>query len=69
MNLLTTQEAANQLGVSRRRVQAMITAGRIVAERKGRDFFIKQSELDKVKDRKRGRPPLSGVRRTSANKV
>jgi excisionase family DNA binding protein len=48
MNLLTTKEASEKLGVSVRRVQAMITDGS--------DYVIKETDLELVKDRKPGRP-------------
>ncbi len=56
MKLLTTKEAAEKLGVSVRRVQAMITDGSLSATKLGRDYVIKESELESVKDRKPGRP-------------
>jgi len=56
MNLLTTKEVAERLGVTVTRVQAMITAGRLPAEKMGRDYFIKEASLKLVADRKPGRP-------------
>lgn len=47
--MLTTHEAAALLGVSVRRVQALIAAGKLVAERRGRDWFI---DRDSVMQRK-----------------
>jgi len=55
MNLLTTKEASEKLGVSVRRVQAMITDGSLPATKLGRDYVIKESDLELVKDRKPGR--------------
>ena len=62
MNLLTTKEAAEKLGVTVRRVQAMIIDGRLKAQKLGRDYVIEDSELETVKERKTGRPskPLEG---------
>ena len=57
MDLLTTKEAAERLGVTVTRVQQMITAGRLPAEKMGRDYFIKVDDLATVEDRKPGRPP------------
>jgi len=54
--LFTTTDAAIELKVSVRRVQAMIKAGILPAERLGRDWFIKEKDLEKVKNRKPGRP-------------
>ncbi len=56
MNLLTTKEASEKLGVSVRRVQAMITDGSLPATKLGRDYVIKETDLELVKDRKPGRP-------------
>jgi excisionase family DNA binding protein len=56
MNLLTTKEAAEKLDVSVRRVQALITGGSLPATRLGRDYLIKEVDLELVKNRKPGRP-------------
>lgn len=56
MKLLTTKETADKLGVSVRRVQAMITDGSLPASKLGRDYVIQESDLEVVKDRKPGRP-------------
>lgn len=57
MELLTTKEVAERLGVTVTRVQQLIAAGRLPAEKKGRDYFIKEDDLKLVEDRKPGRPP------------
>ncbi len=57
MALITTSQAAQQLGVSVRRVQALIKARRLPAERIGRDWLINESNLERVAERKPGRPP------------
>lgn len=57
MRLLTTAEAAAQLGVHRTRVHVLIHEGRLPAERFGRAYMIKESDLKLVEDRKPGRPP------------
>lgn len=56
MQILTTTEAAIRLGVSTRRVQAMIKSGRLPATKMGRDWMIKEKDLKLVEDRKPGRP-------------
>ena len=56
MKLLTTKEVAQRLGVSIRRVQAMITAGRLPATRLGRDYLVNEKDLKIVEIRKPGRP-------------
>ncbi len=62
MNLFTTKEVAEKLGLSVRRVQAMITDGNLPAIKLGRDYVIKESDLKLVKDRKPGRPPKKDCR-------
>jgi len=57
MSLITTKEAAEKLGVSVRRVQAMITDGTLPAVKLGRDYVVKETDLELIKDRKPGRPP------------
>lgn len=60
MDALTTAQAADSLGVTAERVRQLIRAGRLPAEKVGRDFLIKKKDLVQVKDRKPGRPPRSG---------
>jgi excisionase family DNA binding protein len=59
MEFLTTLEVAEILGVTRRRVIALIEAGRLPATKFGRDYMIKEKDLKLVKDRKVGRPKKS----------
>lgn len=54
--LLTTTEAAEELFISRRRVQALIKSGRLPAKKVGRDWRIKAVDLALVEDRYPGRP-------------
>ena len=56
--LLTTTEVAEELFISKRRVQALIKAGRLPAKKLGRDWLIKKADLDLVADRSPGRPRL-----------
>ncbi len=56
MNLLTTAEAAARLKISPRRVQALISAGRLAATKHGRDWLIEEHALEAVAERKPGRP-------------
>jgi excisionase family DNA binding protein len=55
-SLLTTGQAAERLGVSERRVRAMIKAGRLPSQRIGRDHLIREEDLKLVANRKPGRP-------------
>jgi len=63
MNLLTTKATAEKLGVSVRRVQAMITDGSLPAFKLGRDYVINESDLTLVQDRKPGRPPKEKIKK------
>lgn len=59
MKLLTVDQAADELGVTPRRVRALIKAERLAAEKVGRDWLIKPKDLEAVRDRKPGRPPAA----------
>jgi excisionase family DNA binding protein len=57
MKLLNTSQAAEALGVSARRIRAMIDAGTLHAHRIGREYAIEESALSTVKTYgKPGRP-------------
>jgi excisionase family DNA binding protein len=56
MKLLTTDEVAERLGVTVRRVQAMIKGGRLPAEKMGRDWLVRETDLPLVAVRQPGRP-------------
>lgn len=55
--MLTTEGAAERLGISQRRVRALIAQGRIAAERIGRDWLIDGQRLHLAEHRPPGRPP------------
>lgn len=61
--LLTTREVAVELGLSIRRVQAMIKSGRLRAREIGPVYVVDHKDLEAVRVRKPGRP------RTSAKKA
>jgi excisionase family DNA binding protein len=54
--MLTTPEVASRLGISTRRVLALIQSGRLPSQQFGRDHLVKESDLKLVEDRKPGRP-------------
>lgn len=56
VNLLSVRQAAELLGVNRQRVQQLIEAGRLPAEKVGSYYAIRQEDLKLVKERKPGRP-------------
>jgi excisionase family DNA binding protein len=60
MNVLTTDQAGEILGVTGRRVRALIKAGRLPAIKFGNSWMINKKDLKKVAVRKPGRPPFNG---------
>jgi excisionase family DNA binding protein len=54
--MLTTPEVAKRLGISTRRVLALIQSGRLPSQQFGRDHLVKEGDLKLVEDRKPGRP-------------
>jgi len=58
MKLYTTAEAATVLGVKRDTIKQYIRRNLIPATKRGRDWFISSSELEKFKRNRRkvGRP-------------
>ena len=55
-DLITTKEAADNLGVTMRRVTALIAEGRLPSQQIGREHLIKKTDLELVRERKTGRP-------------
>lgn len=69
MKLLNTAEAATALGVSVRRVRALITEGKLSAHRVGRDYAIEDGALKGVKVYgKAGRPPKESAAENDSHK-
>lgn len=54
MALITSKEAAERLGITPRRVGALIAAGRLPATKLGRDWLIAEDALALVAERKPG---------------
>jgi excisionase family DNA binding protein len=55
-DLLTTQEAANELNVSDARVRQLIYTNRLPAHKFGTVHIIKREDLELVRNRRNGRP-------------
>ena len=55
--MISTNEAAQELGVTVHRVRVLIKEERLPAQKIGRDWIIRWSDLDRVRVRKPGRPP------------
>jgi excisionase family DNA binding protein len=62
MDYLTTDQAGKILGVTVRRVRALIEAGRLPAVKFGKVWMINKKDLKKVAVRKPGRPCNKGGR-------
>jgi len=58
--MINTSQAAKAIGVTPRRVLALIQSGRLPAVKVGRDWVVKKSDLKLVSSRKPGRPPKDG---------
>lgn len=62
MKLLGTNEAAERLGISTRRIRALIAEGKLQATYVGGGYVIEESALNAVKVYgKAGRPPKAKV--------
>lgn len=59
MNELTTKQASEILGVSRRRVIALIEQGKLKARKFSNVYMIAPKDLDAVRERRSGRPETS----------
>ncbi len=55
-SFIGTKEAASRLNITIRRVQALIAAGRLPAEKIGNSFAISEGDLKLLNGRKNGRP-------------
>jgi len=66
MMYISTTGAARRLGVSRCRVLQLILAGRLHAEKIGREWLIRPRDLRAVRNRKTGRPSHKEKRHAKA---
>ena len=66
--MLTTEQAAEWLGVTPARVRVLIREGRLPAQNFGRAYMISEVDLKLVADRKPGRPRKSQTGRATKNK-
>jgi excisionase family DNA binding protein len=68
--LLTTEQAAEALGVNDSRVRQLIRAGELNAQQFGRAYLLEPSEVKKLVGKvgnggKRGRPPKASSKKGS----
>jgi excisionase family DNA binding protein len=60
-DMLTTQQAADLLGLSRKTVQSLIKRKRLPADRHGRDWMIKREDVENHQPGKPGPKPKVAV--------
>ncbi len=66
--ILTTKQAAEILKITHARVRQLIDKGRLPATKFANAWMIKKKDLEKVKDRKPGRPKKCSQARQHAPK-
>lgn len=66
--LLTTQEAATELGVTDSRVRQLVLDGKLPARKFGRSHMIKRSDLKLVVIGNRGRPRKDEMKNSERKK-
>jgi excisionase family DNA binding protein len=64
--LITTVDAAKELGVTPQRVRVLIRAGRLPAQLLGRDYVIRAADLQLVRHRRAGRPKTAITKKRRA---
>jgi excisionase family DNA binding protein len=67
-DFLSTNDAAERLGVSRQRVLQLIEAGRLPAMKFANVYMIRTDDLKQVEDRPQGRPPKQPAEPTTTKK-
>lgn len=67
-DFISTKAASEKLGLSIRRVQALITSGRLPAEKIGNSYIVREQSLKLVKDRPTGRPAKQSENKNGAKK-
>jgi len=66
--MLTTKEVADALGISLRQVQTLIQREQLPAQKFGRDYMVKESDLSLVRERPKGRPPKQASKQRGTGK-
>lgn len=56
MELLSTKEAAERLGVTTARIRQLVQSGRLKGQKVGRDLVFTAEEIENFKPQKAGRP-------------
>jgi excisionase family DNA binding protein len=63
--MLTTKQAAEELGVSERRIRQLVGTELLPATRVGRDWVIRRGDLAKARARTTKRGPVPGGMRST----
>lgn len=58
---ISTNEAADRLGITRQRVLQLIASRRLPAEKFANVYMIRETDLSRVEDRPPGRPPQTQI--------
>ena len=62
---ITTNEAANELGVTRQRVLQLIQDGRLKAEKFANVYMVPRGALSKIEQKPMGRPPKASAEKAT----
>jgi excisionase family DNA binding protein len=65
---ITTNEAADSLGVSRQRVLQLIQDGRLKAEKFANVYMIQRADLNHIEGKPMGRPPNAKATKKGSKK-
>lgn len=60
--MMTTREAADELGVSIRQLQTLIERGQLTASKFGHVYMVSSDDLEAVRVRPKGRPRKDAVK-------
>jgi excisionase family DNA binding protein len=68
MGKITSDQAAERLGVTRQRISQLVIEGRLPAEYFGRQLMIEEGDLDKIEFKPAGRPRTGALKKTKRSK-
>jgi excisionase family DNA binding protein len=63
MGKITSEQAAEKLGVTRQRISQLVVEGRLPAEYFGRQLMIEEDDLDKIEFKPAGRPRTGALKK------
>ncbi len=65
-DFLTTNEAAQILGITDTRIRQLILSGKLPSKKFGRDHMISREDLSLIENRRNGRPSKAKMERKAA---